>query len=583
MDPHERLFLQVVWATLEDAGYTRGNLTTEQDSSSVGVFVGATFNNYQLYFGEKWAKGELCLINSQICSIANRVSYFFDFHGPSFTIDAACASSLSAVHMAWESLLRGQCQVAIAGGVNLSLHPSKYYSLGEIGFLSELGRCHSFGKKADGMVSGEGVGAVLLKPISQALKDRDHIYGVIKAGSSNHCGKTSGYTVPNPKAQASVILQTLKAANIDPSTINYVEAHGTGTPLGDPIEIAGLSEAFSQYTSDKQFCAIGSIKSNLGHLEAAAGISQLTKVLLQMQHQKLVPSLHAEELNPNIDFASTPFYVQRALEAWACVEIAENGSKHVVPRRASISSFGATGTNVHLIVEEFVPDLLSPLPSTPAKSRKSVFVLSAKTLPQLQNSIAAFTKFMQNDASDIRLEDLIFTLQTGREAMKWRLAIIIDSKEDLSRKLQLVSDKFDIVRQEGEDNIFLTEVTPQSKPEFTETSSKRNLEEVADLWSKGANIDWPSLYNDDLNLRRVSLPTYPFAKKRYWPDQDNKTQTAKKEKDPLLQTRTENFSKVAKVYHQLLTQLSQSPQNEHRDIIAKYVQEKLVKVLGLDP
>src|SRR5436305_4733489 len=231
--------------------------------------------------------------------------------------------------------------MAIAGGVNLSLHPSKYITLCATQFASSDGHCRSFGKDGDGYVPGEGVGAVLLKPLRDAIADGDHIYAVIKGSAVNNDGKTFGYSVPNPVAQTEVIHKALTVAHVHPRSISYVEAHGTGTKLGDPIEITGLSDAFNasntsntsnEYTSDKQFCAIGSVKSNIGHLEAAAGISQVAKVVLQMKHKKLVPSLlHTSKLNPHIDFVNTPFFVQPSLEERKQPVIQVNGEEVVYP------------------------------------------------------------------------------------------------------------------------------------------------------------------------------------------------------------------------------------------------------------
>ena len=236
-----------------------------------------------------------------------------------------CSASLTAIHEACEHLLRGECEAALAGGVNLYLHPELRGVVREADAVARTGRCRSFGRGGDGMVPGEGVGAVLLKRLSRAEADGDHIYGVIRGTSINHGGKTNGYTVPNPQAQRELIRAALKKAGVPARAVSYIEAHGTGTELGDPIEIAGLTQAFEQETAEKGFCAIGSVKSNIGHVESAAGIAGVTKVLLQMKHGVLVPSLHAEELNPNIEFEKTPFVVQRDLGEWRRPRVEEDG------------------------------------------------------------------------------------------------------------------------------------------------------------------------------------------------------------------------------------------------------------------
>lgn len=346
MDPQERLFLEITWQTLEDSGYTRQALR-EQLQGQVGVFVGVMWGEYQLY-----GKGRV-RPSSSYASIANRVSYFFNLHGPSIAVDTMCSSSLTSIHLACESIRRGECIAALAGGVNVSIHPNKYLQLTQGNFAASDGRCRSFGEGGDGYVPGEGVGAVLLKPLSMAEADGDTIYGVIKGSSVNHGGKTNGYTVPNPVAQTRVIATTLQKSGVAPESISYVEAHGTGTALGDPIEIRGLSQAFGGEQSEGRNCPIGSVKSNIGHLESAAGIAGLTKVLLQMKHQQLVPSIHSETLNPHIDFDATPFVVQRELSDWEQPVIEVDGVRQRIPRRAGLSSFGAGGANAHLVVEEY--------------------------------------------------------------------------------------------------------------------------------------------------------------------------------------------------------------------------------------
>jgi polyketide synthase PksN len=247
MDPQERLFLECVYETLEDAGYTREGLGMCRGNGlegNVGVYVGVMYEEYPLYAAQEQVMGRPAAVFGIPASIANRVSYFCNFHGPSMTVDTMCSSSLTAIHLACQSLLRGECEVSIAGGVNISIHPHKYLMLAQGKFVSSKGWCESFGMGGDGYVPGEGVGAVLLKPLSKAVADRDHIYGVIKGTSINHGGKNNGYTVPNPNSQADVIGRAFKEAGIDPRTVSYIEAHGTGTSLGDPIEIAGLSRCF---------------------------------------------------------------------------------------------------------------------------------------------------------------------------------------------------------------------------------------------------------------------------------------------------------------------------------------------------
>jgi polyketide synthase PksL len=504
MDPQERLFMQSAWATMEDAGYTRESLQATTNNN-VGVFAGVTYNFYPLFVAEEWSKGNRLPLDIQQFSVANRISYFLNLNGPSFVVDTACSSSLAAIHLACESIQRGECKMAIAGGVNLSLHPSKYHMLGSYSFLSESGRCTSFAAGGEGYVPSEGVGTVLLKPLAHAIKDNDRIYGVIKASSMNHGGKTSGYTVPNPNAQAALIATTLAKAKINPRTISYIEAHGTGTALGDPIEIRGLQEAFEQQTHDKQFCAIGSVKSSIGHLESAAGISQLTKVLLQMHHKKLVPSLHASELNPFIDFAQTPFFVQRELNDWQPMK----GS----PRRAGISSFGAGGTNIHLIVDEF-----EALPITKALPQNHyLFLLSATNAERLLHYARQVQSFLILETEDAlssdQLQSICYTSQIGRESMTARLAIRLTHREDLLNGLQHY-----IATESDGDNVWVnhtTQIHRETNPNLSTWLKQSDYTHLAKLWINGAKIPWESVYAGE-KPQKTFIPTYPFAKRRCW-------------------------------------------------------------------
>ncbi len=515
IDPQERLFLQSVWTTFEDAGYTRESLQ-RLTNGKVGVFAGVTYNFYPLFIADEWAKGNRIPLDIQMFSIANRVSYFFNLNGPSYPVDTACSSSLAAIHLACESILRGECIMAIAGGVNLSLHPCKYHMLGSLSFMSDQGRCSSFAAGGQGYVPSEGVGTVLLKPLSLAIKDNDRIYGVIKSSTMNHGGKTSGYTIPNPNAQAAVIKAALEKANIDPRSISYIEAHGTGTALGDPIEIRGLQEAFEHYTKDKQFCAIGSVKSNIGHLESAAGISQLTKVLLQMQHKKLVASIHAEELNPFIDFKQSPFFVQRELSDWSPIP--------GFPRRAGVSSFGAGGTNIHIIIEEYIADVRN---NNDAQSKQIPFILliSAQNADRLQDYVQQIYAFLlsegkkQNTEDDLKnwLSNICYTSQVGRENMPTRLAILATTYNDLIDKLNsYLTNPANAINQVWVSSpVQNNKAALQPQHNLAEFIEQAEYEKITPLWTNGAKVNWELLYTP-YKPKRVFLTTYPFAKRRCW-------------------------------------------------------------------
>jgi FkbH-like protein/FkbM family methyltransferase len=516
-DPQERLFLEVSWTLLEGAGYPRRRLELEQ-RRDVGVFVGVTTNTYEAIASEAWGQGQVLKTNAYPWSIANQVSYFLDLSGPSVPVDTACSSSLTAIHLACESLKRGECRMAIVGGVNLYLHPSKYVGMSQVGMLSPTGRCHTFGAQADGMVPGEGVGAVLLKPLAAAQADGDRILGVIKSTAINHGGRTSGYTVPNPNAQAELILDALKRGGIDPSTLSYIEAHGTGTLLGDPIEITALSRAFREYTPARQFCAIGSVKSNIGHLEAAAGIAGLTKVLLQLRHRQLVPSLHAAEPNPNIDFPSSPFFVQQATEEWRRPATGQAGVATLPLRRAGISSFGAGGANAHVLIEEYPAevgqDTSRHLPPP------YLCVLSAKNEERLKAYAQRLLTWLESHPA-LDMGAVAYTLQQGREPFEERLALVAGDQAELSAQLRqflqgtLPGKGYRGSLKSGAGSASLL-LDGREGQEFVRIAlADKRLPKLAQLWTQGVELDWRMLY-DGQPPRCIELPTYPFEARRCW-------------------------------------------------------------------
>jgi len=517
MDPQERVFLETAYATIQDAGYQPKTLC---ESKKVGVFVGVMNHDYSS--------------STTYWSIANRISYLMDFYGPSMAVDTACSSSLTAIHLALESMYSGTSDCALVGGVNLILKPNHYVDLSSMTMLSTGDQCKAFGENADGFVDGEGVGAILLKPLNKAKKDGDHIYGVIKGSMVNAGGKTNGYTVPNPKAQAGVVLDAYKRANVDPKSISYVEAHGTGTDLGDPIEIAGLSKAFSQLTKEKapekQYCYIGSVKSNIGHAESAAGIAGLTKILLQLKHQQIVPSLHSKELNPNINFTESPFIVNQALREWERPKITENGEEREYPRIAGISSFGAGGANAHIIIEEYNKrEEVNEALITVNTQNPVIVLLSAQSKEQVKKQAENLLKdIKENDYEDKDLANISYTLQVGREAMEERMGVIVGSIKELKKKLKgYLEDKEDtedLYEGQVKKNKEALDVLKSDEELQKITHSwieKKKYRKLLDLWVKGLELDWNLLYLEGIKPRRMSLPTYPFAKERYWAEDNH--------------------------------------------------------------
>ncbi|WP_193173346.1 SDR family NAD(P)-dependent oxidoreductase [Nisaea nitritireducens] len=499
MDPQERLFLQTAWAALEDSGYCKESLKSSI-GSRVGVFAGITKTGYDLFGPDLWRNGEHVYPHTSFGSIANRVSYILDLKGPSMPIDTLCSASLTALHEARIHILRGECDMSLVGGVNLYLHPSSYTSLCAYGFLARSHRCKSFGEGGDGFVPGEGVGVLVLKRLSLAERDGDEILATLEGTSVNHDGKTSGYTVPNPKAQSELVRQALSSANINARDVSYVEAHGTGTKLGDPIEVRGLSQAFREDTDETSFAALGSVKSNIGHLEAAAGVAGVIKILLQMKHGKLAPSLHAEKLNENIDFPATPFTVQRTVSEWP-------GDEKI----AGISSFGAGGSNAHAILKSYRK-------SAPHEDQSSdqpeAIILSARSEDRLKNMARNLLAFVRDGG--VRLSDLAYTLQVGRTPMECRLGFIVNSTDDLVETLErfvsnntdggVVSGRVTAKTKTLEDMLGADEATGIVDGWLR----KGELDKLLEQWSLGYPVSWQDLARV-AEPRKMRIPTYPFA------------------------------------------------------------------------
>ena len=554
IDPQERLFLEHAWAAMEDAGYCRDDFQRAEGPFSVGVYVGVMSSEYQFFGVEASQRGKRMAFAGSFASIANRVSYVLNLHGPSMALDTACSSSLTSLHLACQDLKHRKTDFAIAGGVNVSVHPNKYLGLSMAQFISPRGHCESFGEGGDGYIPGEGVGVVLIRRLVDAERDRDHIYGVIKASAVNHGGKTNGYSVPNPKAQQMAIASALNEAGTDPRTIGYIEAHGTGTKLGDPIEITGLTKAFRKHTQERQYCHIGSAKSNIGHCESAAGIAGVTKVLLQLQYRKIAPSLHSRVLNPHIDFGATPFIVNQELREWKRPFI----DGEAIPRIAGISSFGAGGSNAHLIVEEHQTS--QPVKNRSYKSYETyIILLSAKTEDRLKEATKNLQDYLHNQIINLKSEiinltDVAYTLQAGREPMEHRLAVIVGSVKELEDKLKRFIDG------EGNiENLYRGEVRrdQESFADFTDDDdlaktidawvTQGKYAKILKLWVKGLNFDWNKLYGDT-KPGRISLPTYPFAKQRYWisdsPEENHKSKIINHKSSwlhPLVHENTSNF------------------------------------------
>ena len=456
--------------------------------------------------------------------LANRVSYFFDLRGPSEAIDTACSSSLVAIHRAIESIASGSSEMAIVGGVNVLLSPGAFLAFGKAGMLCPDGRCKTFDARANGYVRGEGVGAILLKPLSRARRDGDHIYAVIIGSGENHGGRVQSLTVPNPNAQAQLLQDIYARAGIDPYTISYIEAHGTGTSLGDPIEINGLKKAFGLNPGQvrEPLCAVGSVKTNIGHLETAAGIAGVIKTLLAIHHRRIPGNVHLQQINPYIQIEGTPFCFPTCSVPWEPLRDRED---RTIPRRAGVSSFGFGGANAHLLLEEYFDqvDILEPENQL---DRPELFLFSARDPARLKEVVTNFHTYLgrltegatEGPSPDLRR--IAYTLQVGREPMDERLAVIASTASELVGELARYlrnerSDLFSgnvadhkaglrLLRQVHEDDNFLAPLL-----------ERRQLLKLARLWVSGLEVPWGELWTGS-PVRRVSLPGYPFERLRYW-------------------------------------------------------------------
>ncbi|MBB3107973.1 acyl transferase domain-containing protein/acyl carrier protein, partial [Paenibacillus phyllosphaerae] len=517
MDPHQRMFLETAWSALEDAGYGGSALKGRR----VGVFVGhsgfSPFSYLRMLTDLHPEELPLSVAGNLPGVLASRISYLLDLRGPSMLIDTTCSSSLVALHAACQSIRSGECDAALVGSAKLTLIPQDIHT--QVGMESSDGRTRAFDADSDGTGNGEGVIAFLVKPLSRALADRDHIYAVIKGSAVNQDGSSIGLTVPNAAAQEDVIVRAWQHAGVEPESISYIEAHGTGTKLGDPIEIDGIKRAFGRYTKRKQFCAIGSMKTNMGHLDHAAGLAGLLKVIAAMQHKELPPTAHFRRPNPEIAFEQSPVYVLDEARPWTT----EAGT----PRRSGISAFGLSGTNCHVVVEEAPPREGGVQASG---NGPHVLALSAKGTSGLSVLIRRYIGALERLA-DADTGAICSTANAGRGHYSHRLAIVGDSRETLLRRMRELAEQEP--GQWNAANVWYGEsgASAEAEAELRERAEQavtvarepdpglraEGIRQLAALYAQGAEMDWERVYRGQ-GHRKVSLPTYPFARTRCWID-----------------------------------------------------------------
>jgi len=420
MDPQHRLFLECAWSALEDAGYAPRSLEVP-----TGVFAGTSLSTYMLFnlAGDADVQEDefQAMIGSDKDFLSTRVSYKLNLKGPSITVQSGCSTSLTAIHLAIQSLLTYQCDVAIAGGVSVGVPQRTGYIYQTGGILSPDGHCRAFDAEAAGTIFGEGVGVVVLKRMEDALNDRDNIHAVVLGSAINNDGAGKiGYTAPGVQGQSEVITRAHAVAGIRADDVSYVEAHGTGTELGDLVEVMALTKAFSESAQGTGYCGIGSVKSNIGHLDAAAGVAGFLKTILMLKHKRLAPSLHYKIPNPKINFADTPFRVISEATDWK-----SSGARH-----AGVSSFGIGGTNVHVVLEE-----APPIHTAPQDKPYCILGFSAQTPTALEQATSGFLESLKK-IPETRLVDIAYTLHTGREAFKFRKSILCSDVAEALHVLQ---------------------------------------------------------------------------------------------------------------------------------------------------
>ena len=491
MDPQERLFLETAYQTFLHGAHPASLLK----GSRTGVYVGVMNTGY----------ANLAPIDSDApkptslhWSIANRVSYHFDLNGPSMAVDTACSASLTALHTAVNALRLGDCDMALVGGVNVIAHPRQYDDLCRLHMLSSEGVCRPFGDGADGFVDGEGVCAMLLKPLDQALADGDLLYGVIAASALNAGGKSNGYSAPNPQAQSRLIREALDKAGWTPAELDYVEAHGTGTALGDPIEFKSLAAVLGEGRTEDSRLPIGSIKGHIGHLESAAGLAGAIKILLQMRHRTLLPSLHAHPANPLLKLQASGLMINRHTRPWP---VRDNQ-----PYRAALSSFGAGGANAHILLSSAIR---ASKPASTSSSAKQLIVLSAHSVQTLDASRVALLQWLEHN--DAPLPHLAASLAHQRDHLRHRLAVCSDSTQDLRHQLaQPLADLRANGYSTALEGCAADTMNSISKPGLQQ---EMDLESARQAYLHGVLPDWHALF---AGTEPLELPPYCFDGTPLW-------------------------------------------------------------------
>jgi len=535
IEPGQRVFLEEAWKAIEDAGYCAESIK----GSRTGVFAGKD-NSNSLFYKYITEPDQMSTTGNWEGILASRISYLFNLKGPAMVVDTACSSGLVAVHEACAALRNKECDMALAGGVAMGAgsvtvgddendDAEMLVDSGSVldNVRSNDNKVRTFDRKCSGTVFGEGVAVLMLKRLDDAVEAGDHIYAVIKGSAINNDGASNGITAPNPAAQEAVIMDAWKNAGIDPRDVSYTETHGTGTLLGDPIEVVGLTNAFSHYTNNKQFCGIGSVKTNIGHTVGTSGVASLLKVILAMKNGIIPPSIYFEEPNPNIDFVVSPLFVVDKALKW------EDKNKRLI---AGVNAFGFSGTNCHVVVEQYKTK------ETKKNAGLKIITVSAKTKNSVLRTVLKYRDFIEKEPS-VDLERFAYTSNTGRGHYQYRIALVCDSADEFKRQLnyiilngflslpeqnifcgknQVVSD----LRQHKEDGditeseyYMLNERAEEIVSHLQGNAYKTydSCKELCEIYVSGADINWRDIYSGD-KIVKIPLPPYSFEKTHYWGD-----------------------------------------------------------------
>ncbi|MBN3888593.1 MAG: hypothetical protein HWQ43_05275 [Nostoc sp. JL31] len=559
IDPQQRLLLETAWESLEDAGLVPEHLA----GSDTGVFIGVLNRDYsyiQMDERNRDAINAHTIVSSNLNLVPNRISYCFDFTGPSLPIDAGCASSLVAVHFACSSLWNGECSLALAGGVNVIFKPEISIAMSKAFLLSADGRCKSFDAAADGFVRAEGVGVVVLKPLSHALADGDAIYATIRSSAVSQNGRGSSFTAPEALAQQTVMQKAYQRAGILPQQVQYVETQGSGSPMGDEIEAKAIGAIIGSDRSLGNDCPIGSVKTNIGHMEAAAGIGGLIKAALVVCHRQIPPNLHFQTPNPKIPWEELRLRVPQSLEPLT--------NKDNQPPIVSVNGFGLGGTNVHVILQG-----VESLPIDAAiANQPQIFLMSARSPEALKAFAKAYIEFFTaQDNAAISLADICYTTSLRRSHHSYRLAMVVDSKK------QLVEHLVAFLAQESRPSMFSGYVEQHKNSRVEEnpgTECAQMLNSLAERYTLEDSIDWNAIYPHGGCF--VRLPSYPWQRQRYWQESEASRQDRLGEFNNVEASSVviSNGSQI-----DIIKQWSVAANSQRTDLLSTYIQAQIVQAL----